>query len=153
LNNDIQLSGFLSYNKLIPMEKELGNMENRAAGIVRSNVNEDYAYSEIVEAGGFVFLSFCVGNVGGTVEQQVEGALNDMSGRLGQVKLTLQDVVKIDVLLRDVWDIPVMEAVFKRRFQGMYPARKTISTEFAHHGGPDGLKVQIDAIAYAGAKA
>lgn len=82
------------------------------------------------------------------MEEQVEGALNDMRDRLGQVGLTLTDVVKMDILLRDVWDIPVMEEVFKRRFQGNYPARKTISTEFAHIGGPDGLKVQIDGVAY-----
>lgn len=127
-------------------------MENAVTGISRTEVNEEYAYSGIVQAGDFVFLSFCVGNVGGSVEEQVEGALDNMSGRLGQVGLTLQHVVKIDVLLRDVWDIPVMEQVFKRRFRGVYPARKTISTEFAHHGGPTGLKVQIDAIAYCGGK-
>lgn len=86
-------------------------MANSTESIVRSHIHEEYAYSEIVEAGGFVFLSFCVGNVGGTVEQQVEGALEDMSGRLAQVGLTLEHVVKLDVLLRDVWDIPVMEAV------------------------------------------
>jgi 2-iminobutanoate/2-iminopropanoate deaminase len=116
--------------------------------IIRHDVNGDYAYSGFVEAGDFIFLSFCVGNVGGTAEEQVEGALNDMSERLGKVGLTLADVVKVDILLRDVWDIPVMEEVFKRRFQGAYPARKTISTEFAHIGGPNGLKVQIDGVAY-----
>ncbi|KHL96579.1 endoribonuclease L-PSP [Paenibacillus sp. IHB B 3415] len=116
--------------------------------IIRHDVNKDYAYSGFVEAGDFIFLSFCVGNIGGKVEEQVEGALNDMRDRLGQVGLTLTDVVKMDILLRDVWDIPVMEEVFKRRFQGNYPARKTISTEFAHIGGPDGLKVQIDGVAY-----
>lgn len=116
--------------------------------IVRHDVNEEYAYSGFVEAGNFIFLSFCVGNVGGTVEEQVEGALNDMSNRLEQVGLGLAEVVKLDILLRDVWDIPVMEAVFKRRFQGKYPARKTISTEFAHAGGPEGLKVQMDGVAY-----
>ncbi|MEC0168271.1 RidA family protein [Paenibacillus graminis] len=116
--------------------------------IVRHDVNEEYAYSGFVEAGDFIFLSFCVGNVGGTVEEQVEGALDEMSGRLQQVGLALGDVVKLDILLRDVWEIPVMETVFKRRFQGKYPARKTISTEFAHAGGPDGLKVQMDAVAY-----
>lgn len=42
----------------------------------------------------------------------------------------------------------MIEAVFKRRFNEKYPARKTIQTGFAHIGGPDGLKVQIDAIAY-----
>ncbi|MFW6410352.1 MAG: RidA family protein [Halanaerobiales bacterium] len=116
--------------------------------IVRKDVNEKNAYSGCVKAGDLIFLSFCAGNVGGSTEEQVEGALDNMSERLEMMGLTLQDVVKVDVLLRDVWDIPVMEEVFKRRFEGKYPARKTISTEFAHVGGPDGLKVQIDGIAY-----
>ncbi|MDP4091815.1 MAG: RidA family protein [Bacillota bacterium] len=116
--------------------------------IIRHEINEEYAYSGFVEVGDFVFLTFCVGNVGQSVESQVEGALDNMSDRLKEVNLTLDSVVKVDVLLRDVWDIPVMEKVFKRRFKGNYPARKTISTDFAHVGGPDGLKVQIDGIAY-----
>ncbi len=118
------------------------------SSIVRTNVNEEYAYSEIVEAGDFVFISFCVGNVGSSIEDQVHGALNDMEGRLGKLNLTLSNVVKMDVLLKDAWNIPIMEKVFKERFGGVYPARKTIQTEFAHIGGPDGLHVQIDAIAY-----
>jgi enamine deaminase RidA (YjgF/YER057c/UK114 family) len=116
--------------------------------IIRSDINNENAYSGIVEAGDFVFLSFCVGNVGGTTQEQIDGALDNMSNRLAQVGLTLDAVVKVDVLLRDVWDIPEMEEVFQRRFHGKYPARKTISTEFAHAGGKRGLKAQIDAIAY-----
>lgn len=118
--------------------------------IIRHEVNEENAYSGCVEAGDYIFLSFCVGNVGQSVEMQVEGALDNMSARLEKLGLTLDSVVKVDVLLRDVWDIPVMEEVFRRRFKGNYPARKTISTEFAHRGGPNGLKVQIDGIAYRG---
>lgn len=117
------------------------------SNIIRSNINEEYAYSEIVEAGDFVFLSFCVGNVGGSIEDQVHGAINDMEKRLRKINLNLCNVVKLDVLLKDVWNIPIMEKVFKERFDGVYPARKTIQTEFAHIGGPDGLHVQIDAIA------
>ena len=116
--------------------------------IIRHEVSEEMAYSGFVEAGDFIFLSFCVGNVGQSVEKQIEGALDDMSTRLARVNLTLDSVVKVDIMLRDVWDIPVMEEVFRRRFKGNYPARKTISTEFAHRGGPNGLKVQIDGIAY-----
>ncbi|GIP29395.1 hypothetical protein J23TS9_45250 [Paenibacillus sp. J23TS9] len=116
--------------------------------IIRYEVSEELANSGFVEAGDFIFLSFCVGNVGGTVGEQVEGALDNMSDRLKQVNLTLESVVKVDVMLRDVWDIPVMEEVFRRRFKGQYPARKTVSTEFAHKGGSNGLKVQIDGIAY-----
>ncbi|QMV45046.1 RidA family protein [Cohnella cholangitidis] len=116
--------------------------------IIRHEVDEDLAYSGFVEAGDFIFLSFCAGNVGKSVEEQVEGALDNMSDRLASVNLTLESVVKVDVLMRDVWDIPAMEAIFKRRFKGNYPARKTIATEFAHKGGSSGLKVQIDAVAY-----
>ena len=116
--------------------------------IIRKDINEEYAYSGYVEAGDFVFLSFCVGNVGKPVEEQVNGALNNMEERLKEINLDLSSVVKIDVLLRDAWNIPVMEKVFVERFNGKYPARKTIQTNFAHIGGPNGLEVQIDAIAY-----
>lgn len=43
-----------------------------------------------------------------------------------------------------------MVEVFKQRFNGKYPARKTISTEFANKRGVDSLQIQIDAIAYKG---
>nr|WP_312578025.1 RidA family protein [Sedimentibacter sp.] len=118
------------------------------SSIERYGVNEDYALSQMVTAGDLVFLNFCVGNIGGSIEAQVNGALNNMEDCLKKINLTLDSVVKVDVLLRDAWNIPVMEKVFKERFKGKYPARKTIETNFAHAGGADGLHVQIDAIAY-----
>lgn len=122
--------------------------------IIRTNLDShmanEYAYSEIVEAGDFVFLTFCVGNVGKSAEAQVHGALDQMEKRLALVGLTLESVVKVDVLMKDPWNIPAMEKVFAERFKGKYPARKTIATEFAHKGGEYGLQVQIDAIAYRG---
>jgi len=120
--------------------------------IKRYNIDKDAAernaYSEVVEAGDFVFITFCVGNVGQNVEAQVHGAIDDTESRLSVVGLTLESVVKVDVMMRDPWNIPIMEKVFKERFKGVYPARKTISTEFAHNGGEGGLQIQIDAIAY-----
>lgn len=120
--------------------------------IIRGDVNEEWAHSGYVVAGDFVFLSYCAGNVGKSVEEQVHGALDNMQARLAEVNLTLSDVVKLDILLRDAWNIPVMEKVFKERFKGLYPARKTIETNFAHVGGPEGLEVQLDGIAYQGKK-
>jgi 2-iminobutanoate/2-iminopropanoate deaminase len=120
------------------------------SSIIRGDVNDEWAHSGYVEAGDFVFLSYCVGNVGESVEEQIHGALDHMETRLAKANLKLSDVVKLDILLRDVWNIPIMEKVFKERFRGAYPARKTISTDFAHVGGPDGLHVQIDGIAYRG---
>jgi 2-iminobutanoate/2-iminopropanoate deaminase len=118
--------------------------------IIRGDVNEEWAHSGYVIAGDFVFLSYCVGNIGQSVEEQVNGALDQMEQRLAEVNLNLSDVVQLDILMRDVWNIPVMEKVFHERFKGHYPARKTIQTDFAHVGGPDGLQVQIDGIAYKG---
>jgi 2-iminobutanoate/2-iminopropanoate deaminase len=120
--------------------------------IIRGDVNTDWAHSGYVVAGEFVFLSYCVGNIGKTLEEQVNGALDDMERRLSEIKLGLNDVVKLDILMRDAWNIPVMEKVFKQRFKGVFPARKTIETNFAHVGGPEGLQIQIDGIAYLGKK-
>jgi enamine deaminase RidA (YjgF/YER057c/UK114 family) len=135
------------------IQKARQSIEERTVGsITRGDVNEEWAHSGYVEAGDFVFLSYCVGNVGKSVEEQINGALDHMETRLAKAGLKLSDVAKLDILLRDVWNIPIMEKVFKERFRGIYPARKTISTDFAHVGGPEGLHVQIDGIAYRGKK-
>lgn len=123
-------------------------IKGKDMSIIRKDINEEYAYSGYVEAGDFIFLSFCVGNIGKSIEEQVHGALDTMETRLKEINLDLENVVKIDVLFRDAWNIPVMEKVFKERFSGRYPARKTMQTNFAHIGGPNGLEVQIDAVAY-----
>jgi enamine deaminase RidA (YjgF/YER057c/UK114 family) len=36
--------------------------------IKRNDVNEECAHSGIVEAGDFLFISYCVGNVGQSIE-------------------------------------------------------------------------------------
>ena len=118
--------------------------------IIRHDINEEWAHSGIVEAGDYIFINYCVGNIGQPIESQINGALNHLCERLNSVGLTLDAVVKIDAMLRDIWDIPVMEKVFKERFNGKYPARKSIQTEFAHVGGQNGLLFQLDAIAFKG---
>ncbi len=118
--------------------------------ILRHEVNENWAHSGIVEAGDFAFLSYCVGNIGQSVEKQIEGAFDKMQQRLESIGLKMDSVVKMDCLFRDIWNIPLMEKEIKTRFNGKYPARKSISTDFAHEGGIAGLLFQIDAVAYKG---
>lgn len=118
--------------------------------IIRHDVNEDWAHSGMIEAGDFVFVGYCVGNVGKPIEDQINGAFDHLADRLRTVGLTLESVVKMDAMFRDIWDIPVMEKVIKEKFNGKYPVRKSIQTEFAHIGGQEGLKFQLDAIAYKG---
>ena len=57
-------------------------------------MNQDWAHTGILKAGDFCFLSYCVGNVGGTVEEQINGAFDEMERRLGLSGLTLENVVR-----------------------------------------------------------
>lgn len=116
--------------------------------IIRMDVNEDWFHTGIIKAGDYCFLNYCVGNVGGTIEEQIHGAFDEMERRLALFGLTLENVVQMDCLFRDIWNIPVMEKVIKERFKGKYPVRKSIQTEFAHTGGQNGLLFQADAVAY-----
>ena len=119
-------------------------------GIERYDISEEWAHSGIIKAGDFYYLGYCVGNVGGNIEEQINGAFDHMEKRLAMVGLTLENVVQMDCLFRDVWNIPIMEKIIKERFKGKYPVRKSIQTEFAHVGGSEGLMFQVDGVAYAG---
>ena len=114
-------------------------------GIKRYDVRENWAHSGIIKAGDFCFLGYCVRNIGGTIEQQVNGAFDEMEERLALVGLTLENVVQMDCLFKNIWDIPIMEEVIRERFHGKYPVRKSIQTEFAD---PNDLLFQVDAVAY-----
>ena len=63
--------------------------------IERYEVNQEWAHSGIVKAGDFCFLSYCVGNVGGTIEEQINGAFDNMEERLAMVGLTLENAVRM----------------------------------------------------------
>lgn len=113
--------------------------------IERYDINENWAHSGIVKAGDFCFLNYCVRDVSGTIDQQINAAFDEMEDRLALVGLTLENVVQMNCLFKNIWDIPAMEKVVKERFNGKYPARKSIQTVFADHNN---LLFQVDAIAY-----
>ena len=52
--------------------------------IKRSDINEQWAHSGIVEAGDFAFISYCVGNIGQPVENQINGAIDYLKTGLNQ---------------------------------------------------------------------
>jgi len=112
--------------------------------ITRYDVYENNAISGVIEAGGFVFVGHCCRNHGQTLENQIIGAVDQLCERLKLVGLTLDSVVQLDALFRDVSQIPVMEEIFRERFQGKYPVRKSIETNFAD----ESICFQLDAIAY-----
>ena len=114
--------------------------------ITRTEINEEWAHSGVVEAGGLVFVSYCMKNEGQSIENQINGAFDVLSERLQTVGLTLASVVKMDCLFADIADLSSLGDIIKSRFGGNYPARKAFETKFIR----EGIRFQVDAIAFRG---
>jgi enamine deaminase RidA (YjgF/YER057c/UK114 family) len=114
--------------------------------IKRTDLSEEWAHSGVVEAGGYVFISYCMGNEGQSIENQINGAFDLLEKRLESIGLNLESVVKMDCLFKDIMDIPLLGKIIKDRFNEKYPARKAFETKFLR----EGILFQIDAIAFRG---
>ncbi len=114
--------------------------------IIRTEISEEWAHSGVVEAGNYVFVSYCMGNEGQSIENQINVAFDVLKERLGSVGLTLESVLKMDCLFKDISDLLYLGDIIKERFNGKYPARKAFETRFIR----EGILFQIDAIAYKG---
>lgn len=114
--------------------------------INRIEVDEFWADSTIIEAGDYVFVGYCMGNEGQTIEEQMNGAFSTLESRLAMAGLGLDSVVKMDCLYKNIGDLNYLSNIIKKRFDGKYPTRKAFTTDFIR----DGILFQIDAIAYKG---
>ena len=81
--------------------------------------------------------------VGTTIEDQTKRVLNNLSIVLSGVGLTLQDVVKTTVYLKNMEDFKGMNNVYKEMFNGHNPSRTTISVR----QNPLDALVEIECIA------
>ena len=116
------------------------------SGIKRSEISEEWAHSGVVEAGEYVFVSYCMQNEGQSIESQINGAFDVLSERLAAIGLTLDSVVKMDCLFADIADLSYLGDIIKERFGGNYPARKAFETKFIR----EGIRFQVDAVAFRG---
>ena len=112
--------------------------------IVRTEIDEEWVHSAIVEAGNHVYISYCMKNESETIENQINGAFDILSDRLEMIGLTLESVVQMDCLFRDIKDLTFLGDIIKERFQGKYPARKAYETNFIR----EGIAFQVDAVAF-----
>ena len=65
--------------------------------------------------------------VGTTIEEQTRRALNNLSIVLSEVGLSLNDIVKTTVFLKNMEDFQGMNKVYEEMFNGHKPSRTTIS--------------------------
>jgi 2-iminobutanoate/2-iminopropanoate deaminase len=108
-------------------------------------------YSPGVRVGDFVYVSG-QGGVDPTVDKlvtqdvkaQTKKALENVQTILGAAGLTLDDVFKVSVFLRNASDFQSMNAVYKNFFPASPPARTTIVTDLLF---PEML-IEIEAAAY-----
>ncbi|MDD5189540.1 MAG: RidA family protein [Dehalococcoidales bacterium] len=107
-------------------------------------IKTPFSYSGAVEAGDFVFLALHRG-FGDDFTTQLENTLVYMQKNLSEFNLGLKDIVKVNVWLKNIDDLPEMETRFCNHFEnGKYPARMTATTEFIDKD----CLVMIDGIAY-----
>jgi 2-iminobutanoate/2-iminopropanoate deaminase len=103
-----------------------------------------YSYSSAVEAGGCVYLGLHRG-CGSTFAEQLRDTFAYLQTTLQTCGLPLSSLVKVNVWLRNVKDLPEMEKIFGEYFEkDAFPARMTATTEFFD---ADCL-LMIDGIAY-----
>jgi 2-iminobutanoate/2-iminopropanoate deaminase len=102
-------------------------------------------------AGNLVFVSGQAGRDPATgvlapdVDAQTEQALRNIAAILQAAGSSLQHVLRCGVFLVDMTEFPKMNAVYARAFGAHRPARTTVEVS----GLPgDGLRVEIDAVAY-----
>lgn len=109
-----------------------------------NRITTPYSYSSAVVAGDLVFVGLHRG-FGNSFTAQFHGTLEGIQQTLTKLGLNLNNLVKINVWLKNIQDLPEMEKGFNNYFKNNeFPARMTATTEFID---TDCL-LMIDGIAY-----
>jgi 2-iminobutanoate/2-iminopropanoate deaminase len=111
-------------------------------------------YSHAVVAGDFVFVAGQTARdattgriIDGDITAQTARCLEIVRDILGQLGLTLKDVVRSTVYLSSIGDFDAMNRVYSVAFQAPFPARSTPEVKL-----PFGALVGIEVTAYRGGR-
>ncbi len=109
-------------------------------------------YSQGIRAGGFLFVSGQIPvepvageTIKGGIVAQTRQVLHNIEMILKEAGLTMADVVKTTVYLKDLSQFAEMNGAYGEFFSPPYPARATVEVK----GLPKGVMIEIDAIALA----
>ncbi len=90
-------------------------------------------YSQAIRTGDFLYTSGQIPLIPGTkelkgndIESQTEQVLANVKAVLEEAGLTLQNVLKTTVFMKNLGDFPRMNAVYSRIFGDHRPARSTV---------------------------
>ena len=107
-------------------------------------VTSPFSYSQAVVAGDFVFLGLHRGS-GDDLTTQLDNTFKHVAETLSQCGMAIADLVKVNVWLKNINDLPAMEKRFHDLFEkDAFPARMTSTTEFID----EDCLIMIDGVAY-----
>jgi 2-iminobutanoate/2-iminopropanoate deaminase len=109
-------------------------------------------YSQGIQAGSYIFISGQIGIdpvvgklAGETIEVQTKQVLKNIEAILAAQSLTLENVVKTEVYLKDLKDFQVMNTVYGEKFSyAIKPARATVQISKL----PLDALIEISCVAY-----
>lgn len=111
-----------------------------------NRISTPFSYSSAVMAGECVFLGLHRG-FGQSFKEQIHNTFSHLKETLNHLDVPLDNVVKVNVYLKNIKDLPEMEQVFYEYFEkDKFPARMTTTTEFIDSD----CLMMIDGIAYKG---
>lgn len=107
-------------------------------------------YSQAIKAGGFIFTSgqipadAATGEIiKGDITQQAKRVIENLSAVLAAAGVSLEDVVKTTVYLKNLADFSAVNEVYSRYFNIPYPARSCIEAARL----PKDVLIEIEAVA------
>lgn len=109
-------------------------------------------YSQAVKAGEILFVSGQLpvnpetNAMAATVKEQAAQSLANIKAILNEAGLSMEDIVKTTIFLKDMNDFGVVNEVYSSFFVGQYPARSTVQVARL----PKDAEVEIEAIAIGG---
>ncbi len=107
-------------------------------------------YSQAVQVKNLLFVSGQLGIdpasanfVEGGVKEQTEQAFRNVKAILEQAGYSMGNIVKTTVFLADMSDFAVMNEVYSKQFEGLFPARSAVAVKTLPKNG----LVEIEVIA------
>lgn len=109
-----------------------------------TRISTPYSYSSAVVAGDYVYLGLHRG-FGENFTEQIHNTLLNLKRTLSECGMSLESLVKVNVYLKNIKDLPEMEKIFLEYFEmNKFPARMTSTTEFFDND----CLMMIDGVAY-----
>ena len=100
-------------------------------------------HADLVQIGHFGGMFDDAGEPLTNIEEQTLQTFRNLETALGEINLSLRNMLKVTVILRDISDFQGMHNAWKQVFSANYPARTTITSDFVD----EQCLIQIDGVA------